>query len=165
MIEVQASELGNVVLCRFSGHRFKWFMTDLSIYLRKKTKMQSEKKKGRGGENSGPAIHSASKLFWKKQAVAFPKQAENDISLSQNPFQGTCVLFIFLVSNSEAMVLTLWLARLIAYISLLRQAIAENAPLCSLPLKSSSSRALHYSFFFLTLKNYLFVHAKRHVDY
>ena len=57
------------------------------------------------------------------------------------------------------------MARLIAYISLLRQAIAENAPLCSLPLKSSSSRALHYSFFFLTLKNYLFVHAKRHVFY
>ena len=50
------------------------------------------------------------------------------------------------------MVLILWLARLIAYISVLRQAIAENAPLCSLPLKSSSSRALHYSFFFFNFK-------------
>ena len=72
-------------------------MTDLFIFLRKNTKVQSEKKKKE--ENSGPAIHSASKLFWKKQAVAFPKQAENDISLSQNAFQGTCVLFIFLVLN------------------------------------------------------------------
>lgn len=122
---------------------------DRLIHIFKKENTDAKwkkKRRGWGGENSGPAIHSASKLFWKKQAVAFPKQAENDISLSQKPFQGTCVLFIFLVSNSEAMVLILWLARLIAYISVLRQAIAENAPLCSLPLKSSSSPLLFFFF-------------------
>lgn len=78
-----------MVLCHFSGRGFKWFMADLFIYLRKKTDVKWKKEKKKKQENSGPAIHSASKLFWKKQAVAFPKQAENEISLSQNLFQGT----------------------------------------------------------------------------